>query len=52
MPVNAKMDEDIQDLRVLLVVIKHSPENKLLWRSLERLSQKAQKKLDKEPNNG
>ena len=52
MPVNAKLDVDVRDLRVLLEVIQHNPENKSLWRSVEKLSQKVQKKLDKEPNNG
>ena len=42
------MDEDIRDLDVLNTIIKDNPLNASVWRTVEQVAQKTQRKLQKE----
>lgn len=48
------MDVEVRDLEVFNTLIKDNPRNASVWRTVEKLAQKAQRKLQKEsePNNG
>lgn len=48
------MDVEIRDMEVLNTLVKDNPHNASVWRTVENLAQKAQRKLQKEsePNNG
>lgn len=48
------MDVEIRDMEVLNTIVKDNPHNASVWRTVENLAQKAQRKLQKEsePNNG
>ena len=42
------MDVEARDLEVLNTLIKDNPHNTSVWRTVENLAQKAQRKLQKE----
>ena len=48
------MDVEVRDMEVLNTLVKDNPHNASVWRTVENLAQKAQRKLQKEsePNNG
>lgn len=48
------MDVEVRDMEVLNTLVKDNPHNASVWRTVEKLAQKAQVKLQKEsePNNG
>lgn len=42
------MDVEVRDMEVLNTLIKDNPHNTSVWRTVENLAQKAQRKLQKE----
>lgn len=42
------MDVELRDMDVLNTLIKDNPHNTSVWRTVENLAQKAQRKLQKE----
>lgn len=45
---NPAMDVELRDMEVLNTLIKDNPHNTSVWRTVENLAQKAQRKLQKE----
>ena len=45
---NPAMDVELRDMDVLNTIIKDNPHNTSVWRTVENLAQKAQRKLQKE----
>ena len=45
---NPAMDVEIRDMDVLNTIVKNNPHNTSVWRTVENLAQKAQRKLQKE----
>lgn len=45
---NPAMDVEVRDMDVLNTIIKNNPHNTSVWRTVENLAQKAQRKLQKE----
>lgn len=48
MPKEHTMNVELQDLEVLTTLINDNKHNESTWRTLEKLAQRAQKKLQKE----
>lgn len=42
------MDVEVRDMEVLNTIVKNNPHNTSVWRTVENLAQKAQRKLQKE----
>ena len=42
------MDVEVRDMDVLNTIVKNNPHNTSVWRTVENLAQKAQRKLQKE----
>ena len=42
------MDVELRDMDVLNTIVKNNPHNTSVWRTVENLAQKAQRKLQKE----
>lgn len=45
---NPAMDVEVRDMDVLNTIVKNNPHNTSVWRTVENLAQKAQRKLQKE----
>lgn len=45
---NPAMDVELRDMDVLNTIVKNNPHNTSVWRTVENLAQKAQRKLQKE----
>lgn len=45
---NPTMDVEVRDMDVLNTIVKNNPHNTSVWRTVENLAQKAQRKLQKE----
>ena len=45
---NPTMDVEVRDMDVLNTIVKNNPHNISVWRTVENLAQKAQRKLQKE----
>lgn len=42
------MDVEVRDMDVLNTIVKNNPHNASVWKTVENLAQKAQRKLQKE----